>query len=623
MANKSRSVRGKTQAATSESTGGKRPSGHPLLTEENYRTIFENSTVAIIVTDENENIVFWNKYAESLLVMDAADLHMRPVRSLYPEKEWRRIGSQNTRRKGMQHHMETRVIRKDGGIIDVDLSLSVLKGPDGEVTGSIGVIANVTERKKAEQALRQGEELLRGMTESAATVIYLVQDGRFTYVNRVMVEISGYTNDELLGMRSTDLIHPEDKEEARAKAIASLKDHSNLPYEFRVLKKDTETLWVSERVTSIEYGGNRAVLGTLMDITTRKIAEATSREYTDQIETLLEISTKLGQSLNLAELLQGVLESISGAIQVGAAGIYLLDEQTNELVLEAHHGFSANSVYNMARMKLGTGFAGRAALSGKAFILSDTSAGMKSDLMVLQRMGLRSLYSVPIIARDKILGTICVGSHDSRNFVERDLRLLGSIASQIGVAIENAQLYERAVEIAFTDSLTGLYNRRYLMEQIRRELARAKRNKTAVSLIMIDVDDLKTVNDRFGHDQGDVLLKELARIIKTRARAADIAARLGGDEFVVLTPDTDLVGASEVGQRLWSEAHLSRIRMDDREVGFSVCIGIASYPSHTTIAEGLLRKADEAMYEAKRAGKNRVCLATSPVTTVVPPQSSE
>jgi len=610
MVKKSRSVRGKTQAAAGEFAGDQRPSGHPLLTEENYRTIFENSTVAMIVTDGNESIVFWNKFAETLLAMDADDLHMRPVRSLYPEEEWRRIRPQNISRKGMQPHMETRVIRKDGEIIDVDLSLSVLKGLDGEVTGSIGVIADITERKKAEQALRQSEELLRGMTEAAATVIYLVQDGRFTYVNRVFEEISGYTNDELLRMRSTDLIHPEDKEEARAKAIASLKGHSNLPYEFRVLKKDQEVLWVSERVTSIEYGGSRAVLGTLMDITIRKIAEATSREHTDQIETLLEISTKLGQSLNLAELLQGVLESITEAIQVGAAGIYLLNEQTNELVLEAHHGFSTDFVHSMARMKLGKGFAGRAALSGKAVILSDTSADMKSDLIMLQRMGLRSLYSVPIMAREKILGIICVGSHDSRDFVERDVRLLGSIASQIGIAIENAQMYEKAVEVAFTDSLTGLYNRRYLMEQIRRELARVDRNKTALSLIMIDVDDLKTVNDRFGHDRGDVLLKELARIIKTRARASDVAARLGGDEFVVLTPDTDLVGANEVGQRLWSEAHLSRIRMDGHEVGFSVSIGIASYPSHATSAEGLLKKADEAMYEAKRAGKNRVCLAT-------------
>ena len=204
MVNKSRSVRGKAQAAAGEFAGGKGSSGHQLLTEENYRTILENSTVAVIVTDENENIVFWNKFAETLLAMDTSDLHMRPVRSLYPEKEWREISSQNIRQKGIRHHMETRVIRKDGEIIDVDLSLSVLKRLDGEATGSIGIIADITERKKAEQALRQSEELLRGITEAAVVAIYLLQDGHFIYVNRVMEEISGYTSDELLGMRSTD-----------------------------------------------------------------------------------------------------------------------------------------------------------------------------------------------------------------------------------------------------------------------------------------------------------------------------------------------------------------------------------------------------------------------------------
>ena len=617
---KARSVRNKTQVATGESSGNESTFGVPLLTDGNYRTIFENPAAAITVTDENENIVTWNKATEDLLLMDAHDLYMRPVRSLYPEEEWRKIKTHNIRQKGTQHRMETRVIRKDNEVINGDLSLSVLKGLNGEGTGSIGIITDSSEWKKAEQALRQGEELIRGMTEAAATVIYIVQDGRFTYVNRVMAEISGYTNDELLGMRSTDLIHPEYKEKARAKAIASLKGHSNFPYEFRVLKKDAEILWVSERVSSIKYGGNRAVLGTLMDITTRKNAEAASREYTDQIETLLEISTKMRQSLNQTELLRSVMESITEAIPAKAIGIYLLDEQANELVLEAHCGFSTDFVHEIARMKPGKGFAGRVALSGKAVIVSDTSAEMKADLTMLQKMDLRSLYSVPIIAREKILGAICAGSQDLRGFAKQDRQLLGSIGDQIGIAVENAQIYERAVKVAFTDSLTGLYNRSYLLEQIRRELARAERNKTALSLIMLDVDSLKDVNDRFGHNMGDALLKKLAEIIRTRIRASDVAARLGGDEFVVLTPDTDLLSAGEVGQRIWSGAHLSRMKLGSRRVGISVSIGIASFPTHATSAEGLLKNADEAMYEAKRTGKNRVCLAA---TVIIPSQSPE
>jgi two-component system, sensor histidine kinase and response regulator len=128
------------------------------LAQERYRTVFENSAVGITVTDGNENIVSWNKFAEILLGTDNEELYMRPVKSLYPAKEWRRIRSRNIRQKGMQHQMETRIARKDGEIIDVALSLSVLKGTDGAVTGSIGVIADITERKLVEAELQRAKE---------------------------------------------------------------------------------------------------------------------------------------------------------------------------------------------------------------------------------------------------------------------------------------------------------------------------------------------------------------------------------------------------------------------------------------------------------------------------------
>jgi PAS domain S-box-containing protein len=129
--------------------------------EERYRTVFENSAVAITVTDENENIVSWNRLAEELLGMDEGDLHMRPVKSLYPEPEWRRIRAENVRQKGMQHHLETKVVRMDQEVIDVDLSISVLKDPDGNVTGSIGIMADISERKRAEEAKRRMEQQLQ------------------------------------------------------------------------------------------------------------------------------------------------------------------------------------------------------------------------------------------------------------------------------------------------------------------------------------------------------------------------------------------------------------------------------------------------------------------------------
>ncbi|HUT45130.1 MAG TPA: PAS domain S-box protein [Sedimentisphaerales bacterium] len=127
--------------------------------EEKYRTIFENSTVAITLVDKQERLISWNKFTEGFLGMGKDDLYLKPISSLYPAREWERIRAQDVRQKGMQHHLETVMIKKDGTLIDVDISLSVLKNTDGETTGSIGVIRDITERKKAEEKLKEIMEL--------------------------------------------------------------------------------------------------------------------------------------------------------------------------------------------------------------------------------------------------------------------------------------------------------------------------------------------------------------------------------------------------------------------------------------------------------------------------------
>ena len=127
--------------------------------EEKYRTIFENSAVAITLVDEQERLISWNKFTEGFLGMDKNDLYLKPVSSLYPAHEWERIRAQDVRQKGMQHHLETVMIKKDGTLIDVDISLSVQKDSNGETTGSIGVIRDITERKQAEKELKETMEL--------------------------------------------------------------------------------------------------------------------------------------------------------------------------------------------------------------------------------------------------------------------------------------------------------------------------------------------------------------------------------------------------------------------------------------------------------------------------------
>lgn len=197
-------------------------------TEHRYRTIFDNSAVAIMMVDKEERLVSWNQFTEQLLGMTDEELLGRSVKSLYPDSEWQRIRAMSVRQKGMQHHLETKMYRGEGDLIDVDISLSVLRDADGVVTGSIGVIRDITERRQMEQALRQSEKRFRQVVENAKEWIWEVDaNGLYTYASPVIESILGYKPDEILGKKHFyDFFHPDDAEQLKARAfeIFSRKD---------------------------------------------------------------------------------------------------------------------------------------------------------------------------------------------------------------------------------------------------------------------------------------------------------------------------------------------------------------------------------------------------------------
>ncbi|MDY6892095.1 MAG: PAS domain S-box protein [Chloroflexota bacterium] len=609
------------------------------LAEAEYRTIFENSAVAITVTDENENIVSWNKLAEVLLGMDKNDLYMKPVKELYPKAEWRTIRSHNVRQKGMQYHLETRIIRKDQEVIDVDLSLSMLEGANNIVVGSIGIITDITERKRAEDELRRQEEYYRALIESSSDGIMIVNaDGTLRYQSPSVYRMLGYRAIDQIGKNVFRFIHPDDISNATEEFARLLKDSSYVLHtEGRVQRKDGS--WIIFEAIGSNLLDNPVVGGIIMnlrDITERKqmeeqqemlqlaykeqndilselyidiqVANNTLQERNREIETLFNISAAVSQTLNLADLLDKVLGKVLEVVDINAGGIWLLDQKTDELILRIHRGLSAEFVKMMERVKIGEGFTGTAARLQEPVLVEDVSLGTIGANEVAKSEGIRSLAAIPIMVRDRVLGVLSVGSPVSREFFDREVQLLSTVVTQIGVAIENAQLYERAWELAFVDGLTGLYNRRYLMEQLEREFARAQRDDSALSLIMMDMDGLKVINDNYGHQEGDVYLRELGRIIKTNTRVSDVAARWGGDEFMLLATGLSKEDVLTVSERIRVQAERCRLKIAGKKVSMSVSIGVVSYPTDVSDVTGFLQRADEAMYCAKRSGKNRVCV---------------
>ena len=168
--------------------------------EEKYRCIFENSAVAIMLTDERERIVSWNKYTETIFGYGEDELCKKPVSMLYPPEEWKKIRSENVREKGMQHNLETRMFKKDNTLIDVDISITVLKDESGEVCGSIGIIKDITERVQAERKLKESEEKYSGLFECTTDgMVVLDARGEILDVNTRTLDLFSISEDEMLG----------------------------------------------------------------------------------------------------------------------------------------------------------------------------------------------------------------------------------------------------------------------------------------------------------------------------------------------------------------------------------------------------------------------------------------
>jgi PAS domain S-box-containing protein len=215
--------------------------------EQRYRTIFENSAVAIMMADREKRLVSWNKFTEQLLGMAPEDLLGRSVESLYPPSEWERIVALSVRQKGMQHHLETQMVRKKGTVIDVDISLSVLNDSDGWITGSIGVVRDITERKQMEEALRESENRFRQVVANAKEWIWEVDaDGLYTYASPIVEKILGYKPEEILGKKHFyDFFHPDEAEQLKARAFEIFRRHDEFSeFQTRSVHKDGRVVWL-------------------------------------------------------------------------------------------------------------------------------------------------------------------------------------------------------------------------------------------------------------------------------------------------------------------------------------------------------------------------------------------
>jgi diguanylate cyclase (GGDEF)-like protein len=341
--------------------------------------------------------------------------------------------------------------------------------------------------------------------------------------------------------------------------------------------------------------------------------EKSNKKLSDSIGefyTLQQISQAISSILDIKELLKHLNDIIIGVMGVSYSTIILYDEKTNRLKVHTSNISNAN---DMATMKdnINNGVLLNALNNGENIM--ENYVDPVQYLFTLGR-DVNSLICLPLNTKTRKFGLVLVEHTYSNAFDEDNLRLLNIISKQVGIVMENAELYNKMTELARKDGLTGIFNRQYFQERLEVEFCNAKRENYPLSLAIFDIDHFKKFNDTFGHMFGDKVLISIVETVSSTLRKNDIIARFGGEEFIILFPRTSLQEAYDKVEAL--REHISQHMIKDNLITASVTasFGVSSFDECTLTESELVKTADDALYVAKEEGRN--CVRMSKILRV-------
>jgi len=409
-------------------------------------------------------------------------------------------------------------------------------------------------------------ERFRMFVENANDIFYtLTLEGRFTYVSPNWSDLLGYEASEVTGERFDRFVHSEDLPLCQAfqqRVLATGKKQTGIVY--RIRHKDGTYQWHEAKASPLtnDAGEVSALLGVARDITEKQALEEELSESNERLENFL---LELPVAIMIVDYeTRHILEINPRAmLMLGYTGEQLVGRKCTECVCPS--------------------------ADGRCPIIDMGMEADQSEREVITASGER----IPI--------------HKSSITMELDNK---TVILECLTDISRMKAMERQLqEMARTDELTGLTNRRYFMEQARKELARAARYGHPVAMLSFDIDHFKNINDRYGHPEGDEMLRAISRICRDTLRETDTLGRLGGEEFGVLLPECDIEAAARVAERLRRNVAAHACQFGEKAVGCTISLGGARYAGPEEDLEGLMKRTDKALYQAKNSGRN--CLRLS------------
>jgi diguanylate cyclase (GGDEF)-like protein/PAS domain S-box-containing protein len=494
----------------------------------------------------------------------------------------------------------------------------------GSVSESIALFV---EHKRAEDELFKSREQYRLLVENIPDVVRTSDvSGNTTFIGANVEKITGYKQEEFYRKDANiwfGRIHPDDVEKVKEAYKSLIVSETPYDVEYRYKKKDENWIWVHDKaITSYKRNGATYVDGVFSDITARKQSEVAllkaSEELADRSRKIERHNQQLAVFAEMAERLQIVSGDDEAYAVVSfhvqklfpdyAGVVFIFNNSRNilEPVITWENPVSRESVLvsdNCWALRI-----------GRLYSVDDTKSGL--ECAHFKQKPLFGYMCIPMIAHGETVGILHLQVRHSENdrkdmpqvkIDEATKQLVVSVAEYIAQALANIKLRETLRQQAIRDPLTGIFNRRYMNETLELEVRRAKRGNKTIGIIMLDIDHFKICNDKYGHEAGDLVLRNLGDCLTACMRAGDIVCRYGGEEFALILVNASLEDTRKRAEELRVKIKKLQIPYQGKLLeNITISLGVSVFPEHGTTAEDLLRAADQALYEAKINGRDRL-----------------
>jgi diguanylate cyclase (GGDEF)-like protein/PAS domain S-box-containing protein len=487
-----------------------------------------------------------------------------------------------------------------------------------------GIIRDITELQQTEERLRQSQLLLeRTFAALRDAVLTIDENAHIITCNPAATDMFGYTCGELFGQSLALLLTDRESWHSFTRTLfRAVQDPGYLFLsEYAMKRKDGTIFWTEHSMMPLCDDQGRYVgwVGVVRDISDHKHTKAQLQQANDElrqrVDELKQHNREIMLLNEMATMLQGCI-TVDDAYQVIArTASHIFIGQSGTLSIQNPISQQGEVVTRWGNPPLKqTTFDPklcRTVQQHKTCVVR-TSAGDPPCCHLDTTTGVESSMCIPIIDQEEVLGvlSLCNGPVSDYPTYARWKRLAEMIAGHFALSLTNLRMRHQLQEQAIRDPLTGLFNRRYLDETLRREMQRASRFQHVISIIMMDIDHFKHFNDTYGHDMGDAVLRAVGNLLQASIRAEDIACRYGGEEFTLVLPGASLEDTRQRAEKLRTEIAAISVEHQGHPLEhITMSLGVASFPRHGTSDDVVMKAADTALYHAKTQGRNRVVVA--------------